>query len=90
MIENQVISKLANKMIREINVIQEEQKYIGMKFPRKNDLIDARARLNILRLLKTVVVIKYYYRLNLYSERDSLINSNKTIVECLKYSAIET
>jgi len=90
MIENQVISKLANKMIREINVIQEEQKYIAMKFPRKNDLIDARARLNILRLLKTVVVIKYYYRLNLYSERDSLINSNKTIVECLKYSAIET
>ena len=61
-----------------------------MKFPRKDHLIDIRIKVNIPELLKKAAVMKYYYRFNPYSERDRLINLNKIIVECPKYSIIET
>ena len=88
-LKNYIILKSTNKTIRGMDAIQEEMNYIIMKFSRKYDLIDIRGRVNILRLLKTVVAMKCYYGLNLYEERDSLINLNKATVECLRYSIIE-
>ena len=56
-------------MLREIDTIQEEMKYISIKFPSKNNLIDVRVRVNIPKLLRIVVVMKCFYGLNLYRER---------------------
>ena len=89
MMDNKVILKSINEMICKTNTIQKKQNYLVMKFSGKDNLIDISTRVNIPRLLKAVVSMKYYYRLNPYSERDSLINPNKTIVECQRYSAIE-
>ena len=48
-----------------------------MKFFRKDNVIDTRVRLNMQEISKTVAVIKYYYRIYHYYEKDRLINLNK-------------
>ena len=70
MIEDIMISKSTNKLIREIDTIEEEKRYFVKKFPGKEDLINIRVRVNILGLRKTALVIKYYYGMNHYGERE--------------------
>ena len=55
----------------------------------KDDLIDIRARIDILGLKKTVAAIKCYYRMNYFRERDRAINKFKTRTKCLRYSEKE-
>ena len=87
---NYIRFESANEMIRDINTIQEEKNYIVMTFSGKDDLIDISIRVNIPRILKTIIAIKYYYGLNIYRERYRIINLNKTTTDYLRYSAIET
>ena len=53
------------------------ERYLVMKFLRKDNLIDIRARVFIPGLLKMVAVMKCYYGFNPYSKWDRLINPNK-------------
>ena len=60
------------------------------KFLGKDDLVDLRARIDILGLKKIVVVMKCYYRMNYFGERDRVINKQKTRTEFSRYSEKET
>ena len=69
-----IITKSTNEMIRMIDAILEEQRYIRQKFLGKEDLIDKRTRENIIGSYKMIVAIKCYYCMNYYGERDRKIN----------------
>jgi len=49
-----------------------------------------RVKVNIPDLKKTASVMKYYYRIKYYRERDKLIKKMKGIVKYLRYSEKET
>jgi hypothetical protein len=89
-IGDDMISKSMNELIREIDAIEEEKRYFAEKFLGKEDLINMRVKVNIPDLKKTASVMKYYYRIKYYRERDKLIKKMKGIVEYLRYSEKET
>ena len=72
--KNEVIIRLINKMIREIDIVYEEIRYVKEKFRCKADVVDKLVRENIKALVKMAVVCKCYCRLNHYNKRDKAIN----------------
>ena len=64
-----------------IDAKKKEDQYIKEKFDNKAEYIDVEARLNIKGLLQTPVAYKYYYKVNLYRELDSIQNCSTAMKE---------
>ena len=69
-------------MIRYLDAMEEEQKYVKYKFLGKYDLINEEAKIN-LYINKTTAIMKCYYETNYYREKDININNRNTISKCL-------
>jgi len=76
-------SRSINKVIRVVDVREEEDQYIVKKFGHKLDFIDNEAR-NAFQMNKvTTPIIKYTYGINPYGVRNSMINNQMCGSECL-------
>ena len=69
-----MISKSTNGMIRIIDIINKEERYLREKFPDKYNIIDMQVRENIRGIRKSAAAFTYYYRMNHYRERDREMN----------------
>ena len=76
-------------MIRTIDIIEEEDRYLREKFLDKYEVIDIHARENIRGIRKIAAAFKCYYGINQYGERDREINKLAKTNECLRCSEIE-
>ena len=70
--------------------IDEEQRYIREKFKHNTDLVDIKARENVKGLVKIALVLKYSCMINYYEERKREINRGIILVDCLRYSRVES
>ena len=59
------------------------------KFKYNSDLVNIKAWENIKELVKIALILKYYYDMNLYGERDREINRGIILAEYLRYSRVE-
>ena len=81
-VKGKIVLRSINEMIREVNTVSEERRYLKEKFPGKDDLIDARARIDRPGLKKIVAAMKCYYGMNHFRERDGVINKFKIRTKC--------
>ena len=62
----QVLLALVNEIIRMLDMIEEEKRYLSEKFLTNEDLIDQQARMNLPKIKLTSASIKCWYRMNQY------------------------
>ena len=79
-----------NEIIRIIDAIKKEDRYLREKFLDKYKVIDMQARKNIRGIRKIAAVFKCYYSINQYGERDRKINKDVKLSECLCCSEVKT
>ena len=85
-----MISYSINKIVRCNNVIDEKQRYTRKQFKYNTNLVNVKARENIKDLVKIVLALKCYYRMNHYGERDREMNREIILVEYLRCSIVES
>ena len=87
--QNVAVMKSINEKIRENDAINIEREQVKVNFSDIYELIDMNARAIFIMEIYIRALIKYYYDFNHYRQRDVRINGNKSIIECLRYSAEE-
>ena len=87
---NRLILQLINEIVRSVDAIEEEDRYIKEKFRDKSNLIDRNVRVDIKGIAKILSAFKYYYEVNAYGELDSARNTEIIIKECPRCSQTKT
>ena len=86
---NRLILQLINKIVRLVDAIKEEDRYMKEKFGNKSNLIDKNKIVNIKGITKIPLSFKCYYGISAYRELDSARNEGSTIKECPRCSQTE-
>lgn len=76
-LKNKQVTRSTNEMIKAIDAMKEERRYLKENFPGKNDLINKMERVDLKRARMTPSAMKCCHRMNHCRESDSCISKLK-------------